>query len=222
MVIGFNKLFTRFITSVAMLCPLLLVIGFHNFWIFLFTISIVCLFAFLEWIKNDFRHPILWGLSLIFLYFWGVIVCIAGYFLFYFEDSAISVLYLILIFIMNTAIFDSAAYVYGSNFGKNSIAPSISPNKTREGLIGGLLTVTVYSFLICYFLKINYLLVPICIFGGVLAFFGDLLISFHKREKNIKDTGTLLPGHGGVLDRIDSHLLAIPAMLLLAVLINIL
>jgi phosphatidate cytidylyltransferase len=187
-----------------MLCPLLLVIGFHNFWIFLFTISIVCLFAFLEWIKNDFRHPIL---------------C---YFLFYFEDSAISVLYLILIFIMNTAIFDSAAYVYGSNFGKNSIAPSISPNKTREGLIGGLLTVTIYSFLICYFLKINYLLVPICIFGGVLAFFGDLLISFHKREKNIKDTGTLLPGHGGVLDRLDSHLLAIPAMLLLAVLINIL
>jgi phosphatidate cytidylyltransferase len=55
-----------------------------------------------------------------------------------------------------------------------------------------------------------------------LAFFGDLLISFHKREKNIKDTGTLLPGHGGVLDRLDSHLLAIPAMLLLAVLINIL
>mgnify|MGYP000066953005 CR=1 FL=1 len=79
-----------------------------------------------------------------------------------------------------------------------------------------------FGFLISYLLNITYWSVLICFFGGILAFYGDLLISFLKRDKSIKDTGNILPGHGGILDRIDSHLLATPIMLLFFILIVIL
>jgi phosphatidate cytidylyltransferase len=131
--------------------------------------------------------------------------------------SSISIFYLFFIIIINTTIFDTFAYLFGSSFGKTSIAPNISPNKTFEGFIGGLTAVLVYALAICYFVNLKYWFLPICILGGCLAFFGDLLISFHKREKGIKDTGSLLPGHGGILDRIDSHLLATPIMLLITI-----
>jgi phosphatidate cytidylyltransferase len=110
----------------------------------------------------------------------------------------------------------------GSNFGKLHISPNISPNKTLEGLIGGLIGNILFGFVISYSLDISYWSVLICFFGGILAFYGDLLISFLKRDKSIKDTGNILPGHGGVLDRIDSHLLATPIMLLFFILLVIL
>jgi phosphatidate cytidylyltransferase len=131
--------------------------------------------------------------------------------------DSISIFYLFFIIIINTTIFDTFAYLFGSNFGKTSIAPNISPNKTLEGLLGGLVFVFIYAIAICYFLNLKYWFLLICLLGGCLAFFGDLLISFHKRERGIKDTGSLLPGHGGILDRIDSHLLATPILLLISI-----
>jgi|TARA_B100001093_G_scaffold473729_1_gene497864 phosphatidate cytidylyltransferase len=186
-------------------------------------ISIVCLMAFFEWKKNKFRHPMLWGFSLIFIYFWATInFVVASYSILEINSSSnITIFYLFFIFIINTAIFDSFAYFIGSNFGKNSIAPKISPNKTIEGLIGGFIGVTIYGFIICSSFGLGFWIITIYIYGGLLAFLGDLLISFHKRDKGIKDTGSLLPGHGGILDRIDSHLLALPQMLFLSFLIDI-
>ena len=75
----------------------------------------------------------------------------------------------------------------------------------------GLLIINIFNF--------SPLLILIFILGGALAFIGDLLISFHKRENNIKDTGSFLPGHGGILDRLDSHLLATPIILILMILV---
>ena len=212
----------RLITSLAILVPLILIIGLQNFWIFFLMISIVCLVAFFEWKKNNFRHPILWGFTLIFLYFWTTVNFIVASYAHSDVVSNISIFYLFFIFILNTAIFDSFAFFVGSNVGKNYIAPKISPNKTIEGLIGGFIGVIIFGFIICHLFGLNFWLIAICIYGGFLAFFGDLLISFHKREKGIKDTGSLLPGHGGILDRIDSHLLAAPQMLLLAIFMGIL
>ena len=227
-----SNLLRRTITGLIIALPLIFMIIVENYWIFLFLISIISLAGFYEWIKNSFRRPMLWGFNLIFIYFWLLICLLVGLlsapsfalneFYDLHEQSAASVYHIILIIIINTALFDIFAYFVGSNFGKLHITPSISPNKTLEGLIGGLIGNILFGFLISYFLNISYWSVLICFFGGILAFYGDLLISFLKRDKSIKDTGNILPGHGGVLDRIDSHLLATPIMLLFFILIVIL
>jgi len=227
-----SNLLRRTITGLIIALPLIFIIIAESYWIFLSLISIFSIAGFYEWIKNSFRKPILWGFNLIFIYFWVSICFLVGLmsepsfalkeFYDLHELSAVSVYHITLIIIVNTALFDIFAYFVGSNFGKLHISPNISPNKTLEGLIGGLIGNILFGFLISYLLNISYWSVLICFFGGILAFYGDLLISFLKRDKSIKDTGNILPGHGGILDRIDSHLLATPVMLLLFILIVIL
>lgn len=227
-----SNLLRRTITGLIIALPLIFIIIAENYWIFLSFISIFSIAGFYEWIKNSFRRPILWGFNLIFIYFWLSICLLVGllsepsFALKEFYDrhelSAVSVYQIILIIIVNTALFDIFAYFVGSNFGKLHIAPNISPNKTLEGLIGGLIGNILFGFLISYLLNMSYWSVLICFIGGILAFYGDLFISFLKRDKSIKDTGNILPGHGGVLDRIDSHLLATPIMLLFLILLVIL
>jgi len=225
------NLLRRTITGLIIALPLIFIIIAENYWIFLSLISIFSIAGFYEWIKNSFRRPILWGFNLIFIYFWLSICLLVGLlsapsfalkeFFDLHEQSAVSVYHIILIIIVNTALFDIFAYFVGSNFGKLYISPNISPNKTLEGLIGGLIGNILLGFLISYSLDISYWSVLICFVGGILAFYGDLLISFLKRDKSIKDTGNILPGHGGVLDRIDSHLLATPLMLIFFILLVI-
>jgi len=227
-----SNLLRRTITGLIIALPLIFIIIAENYWIFLSLISIFSIAGFYEWTKNNFRHPILWGFNLIFIYFWFSICLLIGLlsapsfaikeFYDLHELSAVSVYQIILIIVVNTALFDIFAYFVGSNFGKFHISPNISPNKTLEGLIGGLIGNILFGFLISYLLNISYWSVLICFFGGTLAFYGDLFISFLKRDKTIKDTGNILPGHGGILDRIDSHLLATPIMLLFFILIVIL
>jgi phosphatidate cytidylyltransferase len=227
-----SNLLKRTITGLIIALPLISIIIAENYWIFLFLISIFSMAGFYEWIKNSFKRPILLGFNLIFIYFWLSICLLVGLlsapsfalkeFYDLHEQSAVSVYYIILIIIVNTALFDIFAYFVGSNFGKLHISPNISPNKTLEGLMGGLIWNILFGFFISYSLNISYWSVLICFFGGILAFYGDLLISFLKRDKSIKDTGNILPGHGGVLDRIDSHLLATPIMLLFFILIIVL
>ena len=117
--------------------------------------------------------------------------------------------------IFNTALFDTFAYMIGSKYGKTYIVKKISPNKTLEGLIGGLLASLFFSSLLIYIAEAHYWIVVYFLLGGLFAFFGDLLISYFKRKSGIKDTGIILPGHGGVLDRIDSHLIATPLLIIL-------
>jgi phosphatidate cytidylyltransferase len=118
---------------------------------------------------------------------------------------------LILFFIIiNTAIFDTFAYIIGSKYGSLKLIENISPNKSVEGLFGGILGSLIFGFLILYFYSFSFSYIYIFIVGGLFSMIGDLFISMLKRKANIKDTGKILPGHGGVLDRIDSHLSAIP------------
>ena len=111
---------------------------------------------------------------------------------------------------------DAGAYYSGRAFGKRLLAKSISPGKTVEGLLGGCAVVVVLASLAGVFFwqdQYGYILgfVAVCSFAGLVSVFGDLYVSSVKRAAKVKDSGQLLPGHGGVLDRIDSALVAVPA-----------
>ncbi|MCH1526118.1 MAG: phosphatidate cytidylyltransferase [SAR86 cluster bacterium] len=123
--------------------------------------------------------------------------------------------YLMLIIIFNSAISDSSAYLVGSFFGKNSLLKEISPNKTLEGFVGGVSSSAIFAFLIVYFFDVHLVLIAIFALGSVFAFTGDYFFSFLKRQSGIKDTGSMLPGHGGILDRMDSHFSATPVIIIL-------
>lgn len=117
-------------------------------------------------------------------------------------------------------IADSAAYFVGNAMGKKKLCPVISPKKTLEGAIGGVLFATVSPFLFALFSMLIYGSVTICwwilpILGFVnslISILGDLLFSVVKRSCGIKDYGTIMPGHGGLLDRFDSVILCVPVV----------
>ena len=117
---------------------------------------------------------------------------------------------------------DTGAYLVGSRWGKRRLAPSISPKKSVEGSIGGLLLVLLSAVILRLLLFPELSWLRILLIAAVVAIFGtigDLFESSLKRRACVKDSGKLIPGHGGILDRIDSLLLAVPAVyLLLAVL----
>jgi phosphatidate cytidylyltransferase len=107
---------------------------------------------------------------------------------------------------------DSGAYLAGSAFGKRKLFPRISPGKSWEGSIGGAIASYIVVFIISkWYTSIDVIdwmvIAAILIVIGTL---GDLVESLYKRSKNVKDSGTLLPGHGGILDRFDSLLMATP------------
>lgn len=122
--------------------------------------------------------------------------------------SAGWLLYLVIL----TQLNDVAQYLWGKAIGKTKAAPSVSPNKTVEGFLGGLGSTLVLAVLLAP------VLTPFDVFTALLAgaiiafagFFGDLVISALKRDLGVKDAGSLLPGHGGVLDRLDSLAFAAP------------
>ncbi|MCL1622772.1 phosphatidate cytidylyltransferase [Moraxella sp. Tifton1] len=113
---------------------------------------------------------------------------------------------------------DSGAYFVGRKFGRRKMAPNVSPNKSFEGLFGGLLTAGMVATIVGVYLQLSgmalfWFLVLSALTVGV-SVLGDLFESMLKRRANIKDSGNILPGHGGVLDRIDSLLSATPVFAL--------
>ncbi|WP_338960577.1 phosphatidate cytidylyltransferase [Fusobacterium nucleatum] len=127
----------------------------------------------------------------------------------YIDDLNFIINYLILI-----ELNDVFQYISGNILGKRKITPKISPNKTVEGLIGGIIFTTLTATLLKNFVNINFQVkfIPyICLIG----FIGDVFISALKRKVNLKDSGTLLLGHGGILDRVDSLIFTAPIILLI-------
>ena len=129
-----------------------------------------------------------------------------------YESSRVIILFTFLM----VAIFDSCSYLVGRFIGSRALAFSVSPGKTIEGLAGGAVAVTVAYFVV---LEHAYLDGPpisamgLCLFSVFFSFvclIGDLYESFLKRTAGIKDSGSLIPGHGGVLDRLDASFAVIP------------
>ncbi len=106
---------------------------------------------------------------------------------------------------------DTFAYLCGRAFGKHKLFESVSPKKTWEGFIGGGILTIASSFILAHYFGISYQLnIVIALFTVVFGSLGDLVQSMLKREFNIKDSGNILPGHGGVLDRFDALLISLP------------
>ncbi|MBV0932501.1 phosphatidate cytidylyltransferase [Marinobacterium weihaiense] len=112
---------------------------------------------------------------------------------------------------------DIGAYFAGKTWGRNKLMPAVSPGKTREGAVGGLLACVLaglgFSVGLELSLPQSVYLVLLSLLTGLVSVLGDLFESLLKRERGIKDSGSLLPGHGGVLDRIDSLTAAAPVFL---------
>ena len=202
-----KNLLKRFFTSLVILFPIAIIINIESILLFSVLIFLVCIAGLFEWINNRLGNNFL-GIFLISSFGISSIIFVDS-----FVEKFISAYLVFLLVILNTAIFDTFAYIVGSNFGRTKIAKEISPNKTYEGLIAGIISSVIYGYLVCIFLNIDLLIIPCFVIGCLFAFLGDLLISYFKRRSGIKDTGSLLPGHGGVLDRLDSHLLATPLLL---------
>jgi len=108
---------------------------------------------------------------------------------------------------------DTAAYFAGRSIGKRPFAPKLSPNKTWEGAVAGFLGSLAVAFVFMPWVNVPLIhLLSMAALGNIAGQVGDLLESGYKRSAGIKDSGTLLPGHGGVLDRIDALILAIPVV----------
>lgn len=123
---------------------------------------------------------------------------------------------------------DTCAYLVGVMFGKHKMAPILSPKKSIEGAVGGLVGSALLGFVYAYIFKDNMnsinnplVLFPVvCVVGGLISMVGDLAASGIKRNNDIKDYGKLIPGHGGILDRFDSVIFTAPIIYYLIVFMN--
>ncbi len=127
------------------------------------------------------------------------------------EGGTLWIIWLLIVIFAN----DTGAFYTGTFLGKHKLAPNISPNKTIEGSLGGIATSMVLGFifsLVFFDFHLALITIPCSFMVAVAGQIGDLFESAMKRAANIKDSGRILPGHGGMLDRIDGLLLAIPVL----------
>ena len=119
---------------------------------------------------------------------------------------------LIPIIFISVFAFDTGAYLAGKTFGKNYIAPKLSPKKSWEGFIGGYILSFISLLTYCFFATQNISFLWLFFVVALISIFstaGDLFESFIKRQAGVKDSGKFLPGHGGLLDRVDSILFVV-------------
>lgn len=163
----------------------------------------------------------------------------ASYFFVFYVGVCLSFLYLTRVhpwgaYLVWLSIFSSwgcdvCAYLAGMIFGKKKIFPELSPKKTLEGCIGGIIGAGILSMIYAFCvqgyildLKGEPIIFPIvCMVGAVIGMFGDLFASAIKRKVGIKDYSNLMPGHGGILDRFDSVILVSPVIYLITILIRL-
>ena len=218
-----QNLYKRIITSIILLSMLFL-INFSNQYIFVFSILllgiIICIEANNLFLKlliskhvkiKSFSNK----LNLKFLIF-NIITFFYIFFIFcnlayeiYKTESPVFFLFIISICFFT----DIGGYVFGKIIGGRRLS-KISPNKTISGTIGSFISSIIPLVLILKFnylvLEFNYNNILFCLLISLISQLGDLFISFLKRKANIKDTGKILPGHGGVLDRVDGIIFAVP------------
>ncbi|NRA55647.1 MAG: phosphatidate cytidylyltransferase [Gammaproteobacteria bacterium] len=164
-----------------------------------------------RWADNDFVKALFGQLTLV--PFWVGIMAIRAFG--YDNDQNQGAILVLAVFVIVWGA-DVGAYFVGRKFGRHKLMPKVSPGKTIEGSAGGMVTALLASMIAnSYFYHIEPVsLLLLVIITSLASVFGDLSESMYKRSAGIKDSGTILPGHGGILDRIDSLTAAVPVFAL--------
>ena len=199
-------MFKREITGIILASIATILIFFSNLEIFYLMLLLVCFLLTFELVKVTNEMNIFFWIQIFFI----ILIIL---FLPTFEKFR----QLFFIGIMISVLTDAGAYYVGKTIGNIKIFPTTSPNKTLEGIIGGSLFCVVFlSMLFWYFpsffsLNTNLtVFVFLIVISSLASIFGDYLQSRFKRTQGIKDSGNILPGHGGLSDRLDSHLVTLP------------
>jgi len=164
-----------------------------------------------NWSNNDFVKALFGQLTLV--PFWVGIMAIRAFG--YDNDQSQGAILVLAVFVIVWGA-DVGAYFVGRQFGRHKLMPKVSPGKTIEGSAGGMVTALLASMIAnSYFYHIEPIsLLLLVLITSLASVFGDLSESMYKRSAGIKDSGTILPGHGGILDRIDSLTAAVPVFAL--------
>ena len=213
------KEFEKRLLSSFILVPIAVFFIIQGSVFFTFFLSILFLTTSYEWLKMSKKSGLLKILGIIFLLFSFYVAFIIR------EANSFKPFLFILIICIST---DIGGYVFGKIF-KGPKLTKISPKKTYAGVIGSfLLSLTTGLIFINYFGKdltiLNtkgYAILMIILFISFVSQLGDLIISYFKRKAKLKDTGKIIPGHGGLLDRIDGLIFVFPALFILALIIKL-
>ncbi len=204
-----DNLKKRLITSLALF--ILVILIYNSNFIMVYSLILILVFSILEFLnitKKVIKKKFILFVSNAFFILYVFTICSA----FIYFSNIISLKIIFFIILMGCIASDIGGFIFGKIF-KGPKLTKISPNKTYAGAVGSLIfsIMIVSSFFILFFNLNNFYII---ITGFVISIFcqlGDLLFSFLKRKAKIKDTGNILPGHGGILDRLDGVLLGIPA-----------
>lgn len=198
----------RIYTSSLLIFTVLLIFKFNAILVyFLIILGVLSILEFINLTKKINLNQYILILINSFFIFYVFVYC-----LFFFFFSNIEIFKLILFILLFGCIAsDIGGFVFGKIFKGPKLTP-ISPNKTFTGSAGSLILSTiVVSFLSFFFINtLNFKIVLVALITSMFCQLGDLLFSFLKRKANLKDTGKILPGHGGILDRLDGIFLGIP------------
>ena len=213
-----NNFKKRFLTSLFLL--LLFFLIFKSYIILnycLIVLGVLSILEFLNLSRKIFKNKL--GLILLNIFFISYIFIFCFIFLMFFNNTLLK--YTLSIILFGCIASDIGGFIFGKIF-KGPKLTKISPNKTYSGAIGSIvLTLITVSILFYYFLKIfNLDTIILALVVSIFCQLGDLLFSLLKRKAKIKDTGNILPGHGGVLDRLDGIYLGIPVGILTLALLH--
>ena len=216
-----NKLLAYICLTFSALVPFFELLNIYKI-----VIPICILFVFILFVVMLLKYETVKIEQIGLVFFISVVIPFAFSTLIYIRDKFVNLPYVAMFYILMSLgsawVSDSGAYFIGTYLGKTLLVPKISPKKTVEGVLGGVISFMLYSIILCLIfsfiffksdcsLHISYFNVlitaPIASVFGVL---GDLSASLIKRQCCIKDFGNIMPGHGGVLDRFDSVLFTIP------------
>ncbi len=205
-----NEFYTRFISSIVLI-PLVLFVIIHGGYLFITFISICFLITCYEWhlMTNKKSYNKLGYFFLIFSFLTVYLIRNS------FEDKSLSFFLLVITICIST---DIGGYIFGKIIKGPKLVKKISPNKTYSGMFGGFLLSVLTIVLInnnfnSFLIELNIYSFPdilIILLISLVSQIGDIILSYFKRLSNVKDTGKLIPGHGGILDRIDGMIFAFP------------